>query len=315
MLQTMSTIDMRSLSSEARHARRLEVVRLRSTGLSFVAIASQTGLSRTGVFDICKRHNAAGADALRDKPNGRKTGHGRLLLPAQESLVCALIAEHTPEQIGPAGLLWTPAGVAQLIEQRLGISLQRRAMRLYLARWGYVRHAPMERSRARAAPALQHWLDCDLPAIEVRARLEAAEIHWAHEGALPAAASDLPRPAPSELRLIDTGRALGEEFVLSTVTNKGSSCWMTLQGPLDAAACIDFLRRLTEGRKHKIFLMLDRMRVRMPVHQTEAVVEWLAEHDELVEVFCLPDHEAVQVRPDHSRAALLPSSVERKGHS
>ena len=48
-------------------------------------IAAQTGLSRTGVFDICKRHEAAGAKALRDAPSGRKSGDGRLLDAAQEA--------------------------------------------------------------------------------------------------------------------------------------------------------------------------------------------------------------------------------------
>lgn len=305
----MKPIDMRSLSGDARHARRVEVVRLRSAGLTLLEIASQTGLSRTGVFDICKRHDAAGPDALRDRPNGRMTGHGRLLLPAQESLVCALLAEHTPDKLNLDGLLWTPAGVAQLIAQRLGIRVQRRAMGLYLDRWGYVRHARMERSRLRAAPALQRWLDRDLPAIEVRARLEAAEIHWAHEGAPTGAASGVVPPAPPRDVFSRSVRRHGGALVLSTVTNKGSRCWMTVRGSLDAAACIDFLRRLTHGRNHKIFLMLDRMRV----HQAAAVAVWLAEHDELVEVFCLPGQDGVQVRPDRRYGGSLPSSVDPTG--
>ena len=57
---------MRSLSREARHERRVQVIRLRKAGQTYDEIAAQTGLSRTGVFDICKRHEAAGAKALRD---------------------------------------------------------------------------------------------------------------------------------------------------------------------------------------------------------------------------------------------------------
>lgn len=300
---------MRSLSSHARQMRRMLVIRLRSAGLTYLAIASQTGLSRTGVFDICKRHDAAGPLAMRDRPNGHKTGHGRLLLPAQESLVCALIAEHTPEQVSQAGLLWTPAGVAQLIAQRFGVRVQRRAMRLYLNRWGYVRHARIERSRVRDAPALLHWLACDLPAIQVRARLEAAEIHWAHAGTLMDAASGTAPFARLEETSIRAGSSSGEGLVLSTVTNKGSRFWMTAHGPLDAPTCIDFLRRLTQGRDHKIFLMLDWVQLQ----QAEVVAVWLAEHDELVEVFCLPRHDEVQVRPDRSCGGLSPSSPDSTG--
>jgi transposase len=289
----MNPIDMRSLSSDERYARRMQVIGLRSAGITITEIASKTGLSRTGVFNICKRHDAAGPGALLDKPNGRKTGHGRLLLPAQERQVCALIAEKTPEQFGLPGQLWTPASVAQLIAKRLGVRLQRRAMRLYLARWGYVRHARMERFKARGAPDLQRWLDRDLPPIEARARLEAAEIHWAHEGALGGAAGEpaLPVTVCMDEALIRTAGSPEVARVLSTVTNKGARSWMTLRGPLDAAACIDFLRRLINGRDHKVFLMLDRMQV----VQAAEVAVWLTEHEESVEVFYLPGQYGVQV--------------------
>ena len=66
--------------------------------------------------------------------------------------------------------------------------------------------------------------------------------------------------------------------MLLTVTNKGSRCWMTLQGRLDAAACIDFLRRLTLGRDRRVSLMLERMQV----HQAAAVEMRVDEHDGIV---------------------------------
>jgi uncharacterized protein YerC len=59
----MEATDMRSLSRDARHERRVQVIRLRKAGQTYDEIAAQTGLSRTGVFDICKRHEAAGAKA------------------------------------------------------------------------------------------------------------------------------------------------------------------------------------------------------------------------------------------------------------
>jgi len=172
----MNRSDMRSLASDARHARRVEVMGLRSAGLTCTQIAYQTGLSRTGVFDICKRFDAFGQVALRDKSNGIKAGHGRLLLPAQESLVCTLIAPQAPDPLNLPTPLWTPADVAQLIVARLGIRVQRCAMRLYLARWGCARHACMKRAMAHTTPALPR-LECDLSAIEVLARLEGAEVH------------------------------------------------------------------------------------------------------------------------------------------
>ena len=127
---------MRSLSRDARHERRVQVIRLRKAGRTYDEIAAQTGLSRTGVFDICKRHEGAGVKALRDAPTGRKTGDGRLLDPAQETMVRKLITDKTPDQLKLPFALWTRAAVSQLIEQRFGIRLPVRTMGLYLGRWG-----------------------------------------------------------------------------------------------------------------------------------------------------------------------------------
>lgn len=132
----MEATDMRKLSRDARHERRVQVIRLRKAGQTYDEIAAQTGLSRTGVFDICKRHEVAGAKALRDAPTGRRSGDGRLLDAAQEAMVRKLITDKTPDQLKMPYALWTRAAVAQLIEQRCGIRLPVRTMGLYLARWG-----------------------------------------------------------------------------------------------------------------------------------------------------------------------------------
>jgi transposase len=79
----MQATDMRSLAPEARHERRVQVVRLRKAGRTYDEIAQITGLSKTGVFNICKRHGEHGAKALQDTPGGRKFGEDRLLSPEQ----------------------------------------------------------------------------------------------------------------------------------------------------------------------------------------------------------------------------------------
>ena len=73
----MQATDMRSLSRDARHERRVQVIRLRERGYSYEDIAHQTGLSRTGVFDICKRWRLLGETGLYDAPGGRPAGEGR----------------------------------------------------------------------------------------------------------------------------------------------------------------------------------------------------------------------------------------------
>ncbi|AAW77067.1 putative transposase [Xanthomonas oryzae pv. oryzae KACC 10331] len=180
----MEATDMRSLSRDARHERRVQVIRLRKAGQTYDEIAAQTGLSRTGVFDICKRHDVAGAKALRDAPSGRRSGDGRLLDAAQEALVRKLITDKTPDQLKMPYALWTRAAVSQLIEQRFGIRLPVRTMGLYLARWGFTPQKPMKKAYEQSPAAVRKWLDEDYPVIAARAKAEGAEIHWGDESGL-----------------------------------------------------------------------------------------------------------------------------------
>ena len=168
---------MRSLSREARHERRVQVIRLRKAGRTYDEIATQTGLSRTGVFDICKRHEAAGAKALRDAPGGRKLGDGRRLDAAQEAAVRKLITDKTPEQLKMPYALWSRAAVGQLIEQRFGVRLPVRTMGLYLARWGFTPQKPMKKAYEQSPAAVKKWHEEQYPVIAACAKLEGAEIH------------------------------------------------------------------------------------------------------------------------------------------
>ena len=132
----MKKVDMRSLSPDNRYKRRVEVIRLRKAGLSHLAIGSATGLSRTGVFDICKRFAEDGMAGMRDAPASARGGAARLLAPVQEALIRQLVSDNTPDQLSLPYPLWTRAAVARLIHRRLGIQLNARTFGTYLARWG-----------------------------------------------------------------------------------------------------------------------------------------------------------------------------------
>jgi transposase len=88
--------DMRSLPAAAQEERRRQVIGLRERGMGLEAIARPVGLSRTGVFDICKRYKAAGMAGLRSKPPGSAVGARRLLCAAQERELRALIRRQRP---------------------------------------------------------------------------------------------------------------------------------------------------------------------------------------------------------------------------
>ena len=298
---------MRSLSPDARHERRVQVIRLRKAGRTYDEIAEQTGLSRTGVFNICKRHKEIGAKALRDAPGGRRSGQGRMLDAAQELLVRQLIADKTPDQLKMPYALWSRAAVAQLVEQCFGIRLAVRTVGLYLSRWGFTPQKPMKKAYEQSPAAVKRWLELDYPAIAARAKAEGAEIHWGDESGLRSddvrGRSYAPKGQTPVVRVNSKRHGLS---VISTVTNKGEMRWKIFDGALNADILIDFMRRLVRGARKKIFLVLDNLRV----HHAQPVKAWLAANKEHIEVFYLPSY-SPELNPDEMANADLKQAVTK----
>jgi len=98
----MVHVDMRKPLAAAQEEGRRQVVGLREGGLTRDAIAVQTGLTRNGVFGICRRHAERGLAGLASGPRGPAPGTGRLLTPQQEAEVGSLIRPAPAGRVGPA---------------------------------------------------------------------------------------------------------------------------------------------------------------------------------------------------------------------
>jgi transposase len=168
----MDQIDMRKLAPAAQEERRRQVIGLRERGLTYAAIASQVGLTSTGVFDICKRFATQGIAGLRSKPRGPAPGEGRRLTAAQERRIRRLICRSTPDELGLPFAPWSRAAVQALIEQCFGIRLAVRTTGTYLARWGFTAQKPLRRAYEQRPAKVRRWLQQRYPAIAARARRE-----------------------------------------------------------------------------------------------------------------------------------------------
>jgi len=303
----MEATDMRSLSREARHERRVQVIRLRKAGRTYDEIAAQTGLSRTGVFNICKRHEAGGAKALKDAPGGRQVGDKRLLSAEQEAAVRKLIADKTPDQLKMVYALWSRQAVAELIRERYGIELAVRTMGLYLERWGFTPQKPMKKAYEQSPAAVKKWHEEQYPVIASCAKVEGAEIHWGDETGLRSddvrGRSYAPQGQTPVVRVNSKRHGLS---VISTVTNKGTMRWKIFDGALNSDILIDFMKRLVKDAGRKVYLILDNLRV----HHSKRVKAWLAEHKSEIEVFYLPSY-SPELNPDEMANADLKQAVTK----
>ena len=146
----MKHVDMRKLPAAAQEERRRQVVGLRQAGRTYDAIAARVGLTRTGVFNICKRFAERGAAGLKSGPRGPAPGTGRLLGAAQEAGVRRPIRRHAPDELGLPFAPWSRAAVRELVRRRCGVELAVRTTGTYLARWGFTAQRPIRRAYERA---------------------------------------------------------------------------------------------------------------------------------------------------------------------
>jgi transposase len=281
----MKHVDMRKLPAAAQEERRRQVIGLRQAGMTYDAIAAQVGLTRTGVFDVCKRFAERGAAGLKSGPRGPEPGTGRYLGAAQEMEVRDLIRRHTPDELGLPFALWSRAAVRELVWRRCRVRLAVRTTGTYLARWGFTAQKPLRRAYEQDPAAVRRWLRREYPAIVARARRARGIILWGDETGL--RSDDVrgrgyaPRGRTPLVRVCHRRAGLS---LLSAVTNKGELRWMVVDGAVKAPDLVRFLQRLIRDARRRIFLILDRLKV----HRARLTQDWLAEHRAEIAVHYLP---------------------------
>jgi transposase len=304
----MIHVDMRKLAPSAQEERRRQVIGLRERGLTYRAIAMQTGLTQTGVFNICQRFAVEGVAGMASKPRGPEPGTGCLLDVAQEAEVRGLICRHTPDELGLPFALWSRAAVRALVRQRCGVRLAVRTMGTYLARWGFTAQKPLRQAYEQRPAEIRRWLRRDYPAIVARAKREKGTIFWGDETGLRSddvrGRSYAPRGRTPVVRPCHKRAGVG---LISALTNKGELRWMVLDRALKAPVLIRFLHRLTKEAGGKVFLILDNLRV----HRARAVQDWLAGHTGQIELCYLPSY-SPDLNPDEGLHADLKHAVTQK---
>jgi len=286
--------DARSLPAPAQEEKRRLAIQLRQEGHTFAAIGDTVGVHWATVHGWWKQYQAGGLEALAARKRGRRTGAQRRLTTAQERALQRLIADKTPDQLRMPFALWTRVAIGELILKRYGVRLPVRTIGHYLKRWGFTAQKPLKRAYEQRPEEIKRWLSRDYPAILRRARWEGAEIHWGDETSLstsdPRGRGFAPRGNTPILRVVSQRRSVS---FLSAVTNQGKVRFMVLHGPLKAPTFIRFMRQLIRDTDHKVFFILDNLKV----HKAAAVRNWVSKHREAIALFYLPPY-APELNPD-----------------
>lgn len=285
----MDKEDARYQSLEQLHVRRKQVVRLHRKGCGVMEIVSLSGLSYPTVRGVIHRYQAHGEVSIKPAVRGHRAGEGRRLNPKQEAMIQRLICDKRPEQLKMDFALWSRAAVMQLIERECAITLSVRGVGNYLKRWGFTPQKPIKKAYEQRPEAVRAWLEEEYPAIQARAKVEGAQIHWGDETAV--VNTDVRgrsyAPAGKTPVAFAVGGTRQKLSMLATVTNRGKTRWMIIDEAFNADRLIAFLQALIKDTRRKVFLILDNLRV----HHSKPVKAWVAKRMKRIELFYLPSYD------------------------
>lgn len=290
----MEKIDGRKLKQEVQEQIRYQAIRLRKAGKKYREIEEVLAVSRTTICTWYKKYERGGKKGIKTKKRGRKLGEFRTLNADQEKQLKKLIQDKCPDQLKLPFALWTRIAVQQLIRQLWSIKMPIRTVGEYLKRWGFTPQKPLRKAYEQNPKAVKRWLDEQYPEIAQKAKKEGAEIHWGDETGLcndsQHGRSYAPRGKTPAIRLPAKRERIN---LISSITNQGKVRFMIYQENMNAKTFIRFLKRLIKDVGHKIFLILDNLRV----HHSKLVKKWLEKQKDHMELFFLPSY-SPELNPD-----------------
>lgn len=296
------------LTLEQLHERRKQVVRLYRKGYGVMQIVELSGLSYPTVRSAIDRYEEGGLAALKPGTRGKRAGQGRTLMEEQEQAIRKIICDKRPEQLKMEFALWSRAAVMQFIEREYGIKLSVRGVGNYLSRWGFTPQ-PIKKACEQRPEAVQAWLNEQYPEIEKRTKAEVGETHWGDETALANTNVGGRSYAPAGKTPVTytVGGTRQKLSMIATVTNQGKTRWMIIDEAFNSDKLIEFLEALIKDAGKKVFLILDKLRV----HHSKPVKAWVAERQDKIELFYLPNY-SPELNPEERFNADLTHAIGTK---
>jgi transposase len=283
----MEKTDFRTLSNKEKYQIRKRGISLKKSGNTQKFIAEVFGVREGTVSDWVKAYKSEGLKGLKDKKRGVSSEDRKLISISQEKQIQNMITDVMPDQLKLPYALWTRKAVKELVEREFGIVVAINTMGDYLRKWGFTPQKPKKRAYEQNPKAVQKWMNEEYPAIVKKAKDENAEIHWGDETGARNSNQHGRSYAPKGKTPVKISMAKRFSVnMISTVTNKGKVEFMIYSGSMNTDRFIEFMKQLIKGKKRKIFLILDNLRV----HHSKVVKQWVEQNIESIELFYLPSY-------------------------
>jgi transposase len=288
----MAKIDGRTLSHKAlEHMRILAVKRVVEDGEAPSEVMKSLGLCRTTIYPWLRKHADQGMDALVERI---AQGPEPKLTEKQRQQVKRWILGKDPRQYGFDFGLWSRRIVRALIAEKLGVELGLTAVGRLLASLEITPQKPLRRAYERDPKAVALWVKETYPKLKQRAKRLGASIFFLDEAGFQ---SDpvLGRTygLKGQTPVVKTSGQRQSLNVISAVNARGQFWAVTYTGKLDAAAFVVFLENFMQGRKGKVFLVVDGH----PAHKANLVKAYVQNLQGRLELHFLPPY-APDLNPD-----------------
>jgi transposase len=285
------TKDGRKLSRSAMEAIRIRAVQQVQAGESPEAVIKALGFDPRRIYEWLAKYRSGGWDALKSR---RAPGRAPKISGAELKWIYKTVTSKNPMQLKFEFALWTRAMIATLIRRKYGVRLSLASVGRLLAQLGLSCQKPLVRAFQQNPALVKQWIENDYPRIRAQAKAEGAEIFFGDEsGVRSDFHSGTTWAKQGETPVV---RSTGQRFklnMISAVSPKGHIRFMTTKKGVGAQVFIVFLKRLLQGTKRGIVLIVDGH----PSHRAKKVKAFIESLGGKLKLFFLPPY-SPELNPD-----------------
>jgi len=280
----VKSTDARKLDAEALTELRKRVVSRVQEGEIPHVVARVFGITHQAVYGWLALYRSGGWHKLDAKKRGGRPSKldGKAL-----RWIYQTVTMKNPKQLKFEFALWTCSMVATVIEERFKVRLSRWSVMRLLRQLGLSPQRPMWRAYQQDPVAVERWVSKEYPQIQALAKKRKADIYFGDEAGV---RSDHHAGTTWGIRgktpvVSSTGARFGMNLI-SAVSPRGQMRFMVVKGRVGARETIQFIRRLIDGQKREIFLILDNH----PAHKAKAVQRLIETLKGRLQLFFLPPY-------------------------
>lgn len=287
----MKKYDARKLNRRTLEEIRIRAVKQVQSGESPEVVIAALGMSRSCIYDWLASYRSGGWDALKAR---HVIGRPRLINGKQMAWIYKSISGGNPNQSRLPFALWTRPLIAQMIKDKFGIRLSLASVSRLLNQLGLTCQKPLFKAFQQNREAVEKWLKETFPRIKKLAIKSKAKIFFGDEAGIRSDfhAGTTWAPKGETPTVFSTGQRFRVNMI-SVVNNRGEMRFMVTESGVTASVFVEFLRRLVDGTKTAIFLIVDGH----PTHRSKVVRDFVLSTNGKLGLFFLPGY-SPELNPD-----------------